>query len=93
VRKLRTEKGLSLRQVSNASGLSKGYLSNVERGLGQIGNEALHLIAAAIGVPPMDLLCFPEDDCRSFINESIRPLPPRALAKLLRELAMLAPSP
>jgi transcriptional regulator with XRE-family HTH domain len=50
IRTLRKEQGLALRVVAARSGLSVGFLSQVERGLSSIALSSLHSVADALGV-------------------------------------------
>lgn len=50
IRALRKEQSLSLRVVADRSGLSVGFLSQVERGLSSIALSSLHSVADALGV-------------------------------------------
>lgn len=49
IREMRKEQGLSLRVVADRSGLSVGFLSQVERGLSSIALSSLHAVADALG--------------------------------------------
>src|SRR5690606_25986461 len=53
VRDLRRAKHLSLKQLSEASGLSIGLLSQIERGTSSPSLRSLQAISRAIGVPPL----------------------------------------
>ncbi|MFZ3558129.1 helix-turn-helix domain-containing protein [Streptomyces sp. BH055] len=46
---------LSLRDLSQATGLNPGHLSRVERGLGGLRDDKLRLVADALGVPCSDI--------------------------------------
>ncbi|AZS35706.1 HTH-type transcriptional regulator PuuR [Microbacterium lemovicicum] len=50
LREIRKSQGLSLRAVADRSGLSVGFLSQVERGLSSIALSSLHSVADALGV-------------------------------------------
>jgi transcriptional regulator with XRE-family HTH domain len=56
IRELREEKGLTQTDLSRASGVSRVYLSGIERGIRNL--TVLHLIAIAKGlkVPPGTLI-------------------------------------
>ena len=56
VRRWRRSRGLTLAQVSEASGLNIGYLSQIENDKAIPSLEALGAIAAALDVPPAWLL-------------------------------------
>jgi transcriptional regulator with XRE-family HTH domain len=49
IRSLRQQRGLSLRELSDATGLSTGFLSLVERGLSAPALTSLYSIARALG--------------------------------------------
>lgn len=49
IRQFRTEQGLTLRGLAGRSGLSIGFLSQVERGISSIGLTALGSVATALG--------------------------------------------
>ncbi|MEH1016920.1 cupin domain-containing protein [Micromonospora sp. CPCC 206060] len=48
IRQFRTERGLTLRGLASRSGLSIGFLSQVERGISSIGLTALGSVAGAL---------------------------------------------
>jgi transcriptional regulator with XRE-family HTH domain len=50
IRRLRSERGLSLRDLGRVTGFSISFLSLVERGRSSISLTSLHTIAAALGV-------------------------------------------
>lgn len=50
IRDLRKARGITLKQLSDATALSLGHLSEVERGIASPSVKALHDIAAALGV-------------------------------------------
>lgn len=57
IRKLRKEKGLTLRELSDLSGVSQSYITNVENGKRSIPSpEILKKMAAPLGVSPLDLM-------------------------------------
>jgi transcriptional regulator with XRE-family HTH domain len=51
MRRLREERGLSLRQVADRAGLTQSFLSQVERGLTSPSVASLRKVAQAYGVP------------------------------------------
>jgi transcriptional regulator with XRE-family HTH domain len=61
IRALREERGLSLSKLGAASGVSKGSLSGIERGLVLITIATLTNIAHGLGLRPVELLACPED--------------------------------
>lgn len=56
LRTLRVDAGMTLRQVSMASMVSLGYLSEIERGHKEVSSEVLASIASALGVTLGELL-------------------------------------
>lgn len=56
LRELRRAEGLTLRELSSASLVSLGYLSEIERGRKEPSSEVLASISAALGVPQSTLL-------------------------------------
>ncbi|GAA2645524.1 cupin domain-containing protein [Dactylosporangium fulvum] len=60
MRQFRKERGLTLRGLATQSGLSIGFLSQVERGISAIGLTALNGVAAALDRPVADF--FHEED-------------------------------
>lgn len=50
IKKLRTEKGITLKELSEKSELSVGFLSQLERGLTTIAVDSLEKIAEILGV-------------------------------------------
>ena len=56
VKELRLEKKMTIKQLSEESGLSIGYLSQFERGLSAIAVDSLEAVAKALGVSVKFLL-------------------------------------
>ncbi|MDO5735894.1 MAG: helix-turn-helix domain-containing protein [Propionibacteriaceae bacterium] len=56
LRTLRQEAGMTLREVSVASMVSLGYLSEIERGCKEASSEVLYSIALALGASLSDVL-------------------------------------
>lgn len=50
IKSLRKARGITLDALSDAAGLSKGYLSQIERGVSSPSVKALHSISRALGV-------------------------------------------
>lgn len=86
IRDLRIERDMSLGQVADAGAMSKGHLSSVEHGLAAITVETIERIALALGLLPMDLLTFPDEDVRAEVGDLVRYLPGSEVPKLRREL-------
>lgn len=55
LRELREARGMSVRALATASGLSGGFLSQVERGLSSIALSSLHKVAGALDVSMSEL--------------------------------------
>lgn len=56
LREMRTDAGMTLRQVSMASMVSLGYLSEIERGHKEASSEVLNSIVGALGSTLSELL-------------------------------------
>jgi transcriptional regulator with XRE-family HTH domain len=56
LRARRQAAGLSLAALAEATGLTKGYLSKVERGVGQPSIGTIYRLAEALGLPAAQLL-------------------------------------
>lgn len=56
LRELRTEKGLTLREVAQKSHVALSYLSEVERGQKEVSSEFLTHIAQGLGVRDWQVL-------------------------------------
>jgi len=78
LRHLREQKGLSQRDVEEASGLLRCYISRVEHGYAVPSFKTLERFAAALNVPLYRLFCMGEDTL---------PTPNLTLRKTLEELA------
>lgn len=72
IRELRLERGMSLADLADAAGLSKGHMSSVERGLVLITVGTVVATARALGVPPFVLGMFPDEEPLSTVIEHIR---------------------
>jgi transcriptional regulator with XRE-family HTH domain len=56
IRRLREEAGLSQEQLAFDAGMKRSYLSDMERGVRNPTVRAVGRLAAALEVPPADLL-------------------------------------
>jgi transcriptional regulator with XRE-family HTH domain len=77
---------MSLADIANASGLSKGHLSSVEHGLAAITAETVERLARGLGVSPMYIFAFAEDDERARIADLILDFPKGELVQLRRDI-------
>ena len=86
IKQLRQEAGLTQEQLAYESELgSKGHLSNLERGLAVPTVQTLKVLADHLGVLPLDLLTFPEDDPRQALIDASRNFQAGTIRRLLRE--------
>jgi transcriptional regulator with XRE-family HTH domain len=90
LRQLRLEHDMSLAQLADAAGISKGHLSSVEHGLAAITVETIARLARALETSSPYLVTFPEDDDRAYIAELLRKMSAQDIAKLKRELTKTA---
>lgn len=61
IERVRKSKGMSQDRVTNESGISRGALSKIERGMTDPKSSTLFRIAAVLGVPAKKLLDFEFD--------------------------------
>jgi transcriptional regulator with XRE-family HTH domain len=86
IRALREEAGLTLEKLAYESDLgSKGYLSDIEKGLALPTVKTLKVLAERLGVLPLDFLTDPEADSRQELIDRSRSVPVGTLRKLLRQ--------
>jgi transcriptional regulator with XRE-family HTH domain len=62
IRQLRKEKKMTLPELSRASGISRGHLSDIERGQVVMTIGTLASLAGALEVPPFVICLVPKDD-------------------------------
>lgn len=86
MRSLRHELGISLSQLSAATGISKGHLSTIESGFASITIESILRIAIGLDLSPMFLLGFPEKDEYAEILDLVRRVPTTRIKKLRKLL-------
>ncbi len=86
LRVLRLERNMSLGNLADAAGLSKGHLSSIEHGLAAITTTTVERLAKGLGVPALCLMTFPGDDEYSQIAELVRKMPAADVVKLRREV-------
>jgi transcriptional regulator with XRE-family HTH domain len=88
VRQLREEAGLTLEKLAYESEVgSKGYLSDVEKGLARPTVETLAAIAERLEIKLLDLVTFPDEDERQLFVDRTRRLTKGSVRRLLRETA------
>ncbi len=88
VRALREEAGLTLEKLAYISEVgSKGYLSDIERGLARPSVQVLAQLAEYLKVDLLDLVTFPEASPRQELVDLSRRLKPGPTRKLVRELS------
>lgn len=74
IRNLRKEKNMTLVDLSKATELSPGYLSQVERGITDPSLSSLHKIANALDIPAMLLLDDPSSNRSLTIHREEQPI-------------------
>lgn len=86
VRALRKEAGLTLEKLAYESEVgSKGFLSDIEKGLARPTVETLNAIAERLEVELFDLVTFPDESERQRLVDHTRHLTKGAVRRLLRE--------
>jgi transcriptional regulator with XRE-family HTH domain len=76
LRRARTDRRRTLREVSHQARVSLGYLSEVERGRKEASSELLAAICEALDLPLPDLLAEVADTMRAVPLEPMQPLLP-----------------
>lgn len=93
LRQLRKEKGLTIRKLSELSGVAHSYLSQVETGKRGIPKvDTLEKIASGLKIPSLDLLMLAgyfsiekvgyKEDIEAFIQEKVGTVETRALPEI-----------
>jgi transcriptional regulator with XRE-family HTH domain len=90
VRELRQEQGLSQGKLSKVGALSKGHLSNIERGFVNTTVGTVFDIAKTLQVLPMHVMCFGDSELEKFAEE-FRTMPDEEQSKVLAELSRTLP--
>ncbi|HYG69423.1 MAG TPA: helix-turn-helix transcriptional regulator [Anaeromyxobacteraceae bacterium] len=86
VRALREEQGLTLEKLAYESDVgSKGFLSDIEKGLARPTLATLAALAERLEVALLDLVTFPADDERQALVDRSRSAAPELLRKWLKE--------
>ena len=73
IRQLREEAGITLEKLAYESDVgSKGYLSDIERGLAMPSLTTLQRLAERLQVALIDFVCFPErDDRQALVDRTV----------------------
>ncbi len=88
IRQLRLERGLTAESVVFAGKMSsKGFFSDVEKGLARPSLGTLKEIADLLGVALLDLVTFPAEDERQALVDRTRHMPRGTVRKMLNELS------
>ena len=86
IRELRQEAGLTLEKLAYESEVgSKGFLSDVEKGLARPTVETLAAIAERLDVRLLDLVTFPDEDDRQRLVDQTRRMTKGAIRRLLKD--------
>jgi transcriptional regulator with XRE-family HTH domain len=72
IRTLRLEQRMTIAELAERAGQSKGHVSSIERGFVMITVGTLILTANALGVPPFWLVLFPDEDPFAAVSEQLR---------------------
>jgi transcriptional regulator with XRE-family HTH domain len=91
IRALRKEYGMTQEQLAFASDMSKGHLSNIERGLVNLTSATHQKLANGFELHIADLFTFPELDARLEMNDLGRRLPRGTIRKNVKEWRQLPP--
>lgn len=75
--------GLSLGDVADLAGYSKGHLSTIERGKCLVTIDTIERLAKGLGIAPADLLIDPEDDLRATVIDQTRSMTDDELWEIL----------
>lgn len=72
LRELRTDLGISLRDIERDGGIRRGHLGDLERGRASPTVRTIEALARALGLQPFELLVDPERSARDRIAELVR---------------------
>ena len=93
VRQLRQEAGLTLEKLAYESEVgSKGFLSDIEKGLARPSVQTLSVIADHLEVDLLDLVTFPWRSERQSLVDRTRGLTTGSVKRLLKEVGGPNPS-
>ncbi|MDI1445949.1 helix-turn-helix transcriptional regulator [Polyangium sp. 6x1] len=87
VRELRLHRGMTQAELAEASGLSRGYVSSIERARVNATIIPIGRIAAALDVVPMFIFTGANDDELSRGFDKLRFLPAREATQVLKDWA------
>lgn len=89
IRQLRQEVGLTLEKLAYESEVrSKGYLSDIEKGLAFPTVSTLQRIAEHLGVDLLDLVTFPDDSPRQELVALTRGMKSGTVRKLVKDASL-----
>jgi transcriptional regulator with XRE-family HTH domain len=91
IRKLREEYGMTQEGLANASDMSKGHLSNIERGLVNLTSSTADKLAKGFELEIFDLFTFPERNGRHKLTDLGRRLTRGTIRKTNKEWELLPP--
>jgi transcriptional regulator with XRE-family HTH domain len=86
VRVLRKERGVSIGKLAAVSGVSKGSLSSLERGLVLIRLPTAVAIARGLGVIPAQLFTFPEEGEIEMVVDLLYRLPEASVREVIAKV-------
>lgn len=90
IRELRKARGLTVEQLADAAGMSKGYLSEIENGKKQINARRMEALAAILHVGTAELIADPTVSQDLALHlEVVRKLPPEDQAAIQRHALSL----
>jgi len=61
LKELRTKKQITQKELAKSTGLSVGFISNLERGVNSPSFSALEALSLSLGFPVRDFFMFPEN--------------------------------
>jgi transcriptional regulator with XRE-family HTH domain len=86
IRALREEQRLTLEKLASESDVgSKGFLSDIEKGLARPTLATLAALSERLGVALLDLVTFPEEDERQALVDRTRHTPSETIRRWLYE--------
>jgi transcriptional regulator with XRE-family HTH domain len=79
------ERGMTMGELAEASGLSLSHLTHIENGRSVLGLTTLGRLAAALGMPPVWFVIFPDENMQDRVMDELRKLPLDKLRELQRQ--------